>query len=296
MKKTLTLIFLICTFNIQASAYDEANWYISLDVAQVQSKLVPFLPKAKANKVEFSINEHLPDGLEQVTLYGHSDVENDLSVAVTGDFSNFAFNDYLINLMYLADDDRDADVSLFATESYQGRSIEEYRITDGNESKSFFSSQVSSELLILSFEANEVKNWIDNKYSTFELKNSGMVSVLVNIESAMAHMGADLKSHPKGKDVPFRSAMLNKVNQFSASVFDSGDDMSIDAALSTADAATAKQLEQVINGLIAMNALSGLDQKSPALASLFGSLKISNHGSDLLLSASLPYQLLHDLK
>ncbi len=300
MKKTLTTltltIILMCSFKTQASAYDEANWYITVDVAQVTSKIVPLLPKPKANKVEFSVSEHLPQGLEQITLYGHSGVKDDLALAVTGDFTDFALNDYLNKLMYLAEGHDKADVSLFATEGYKGRSVEEYRISDGNESKSFFSSKISNELLVLSFEQSEVKNWIDNRYSTYELKNSGMVSVLVNIESAMAHMGADLKSHRKGKDAPFNSAVFKKITQFSASVFESGNDLAVDAALSTADDATAKQLEQVINGLVAMNALSNLDQDNQALSALLGSLKITNHGSDLLISAQLPYDLLSELK
>jgi hypothetical protein len=272
----------------QASNYDESNWYVTVDVDQVRTKIVPLLTTQKGAKVKLSIKKHLPQEVEQISFYGHSEAEDDLSVVVTGDFDSFEVNEYINSLMYLVEDKEDLSVIMFDSNAHNGSLIEQYKITGDNESKSFYSAKISNDKIVLGFDKNEIKNWIDNKYSSSELKNTGLVSVLVNIESAMAHMGADLKSNKQA----FNSAVFQKITRFSASVFDIGENLAIESALSTADEATAKQLEQVLNGLIAMNALSNLSDDNPLLSALASSLTISNHGSELLLSTEFALSLI----
>ncbi len=295
MKKTLTNLFLMATLalsiNTQASPYDEANWYFSVDVEQVRTKIVPLIPQHKEAHADFSINEHLPHEVKQITAYGHSEAEDDLSLVLHGDFSQFTLNDFINNLMYLVESDKDINVGLFNTYKHNGQVVEEFRVSGDNKTKSFFSTKLSDETIVVSFDEAEVKNWAADSYSTYDLNNSGMVSLLVNIESAMAHMGADLKSNSR----PFNSAVFQKVTQFSASLYEAEQNLSIDAALSTADEATAKQLEQVINGLIAMNALSNMNDDKPVLAALMSGLSISNQGNDLLISTGFPMSMIPEV-
>ncbi|MFC3194911.1 hypothetical protein ACFODZ_11735 [Marinicella sediminis] len=295
MKKTLTTLTLMITlswsFTSQATAYDEANWYVSIDVQQVRDKIVPLLPHNEPEQHEFSVAHHLPQEVHQVTLYGHSEAENDLSMAIKGDFARFSLNEYLLGLLYMVDDKEDVSLALFDSEAHGGSVVEHYQISGDNETKSFYSAIINEQTLVLSFDQQEVKNWIDKKYASHDLNSSGLVSLLVNIESAMAHMGADLASNQKS----FNSAVFKKITQFSASVYETGDSLTIESALTTADEATARQLEQVINGLVAMNALSNLDQDKPALNALASALQISQQGQDLLITTALPYALIPEI-
>ena len=295
MKKTLTTLTLTVLFvwsaASQATAYDEANWYVSIDVQQVREKIVPLLPTDGDAKYEFSLEQHIPKEVQQITLYGHSEAEDDLSMAINGDFTSFSLNEHLIGLMNQVDADEEISLTLYNTENYAGSVVEQYTISGDDKSKSFYSAVIDGQTLVLSFAEQEVKNWIDNRYATHTLRSSGLVSLLVNTESAMAHMGADLKNTQKS----FNSAVFQKITQFSASVYESGDSLTIESALATADEATAKQLEQVINGLVAMNALSNLDQDKPALNALASALVISQQGQDLLITTALPYALLPEL-
>ncbi len=293
MKKILFTISLLISlsFNSQAVAYDQANWYVTVDVSQVRNKIVPLLSQNKNAHIQTSINKHLPQEVQQISVYGHSEAENDLSLVVSGDFITFEVNEYINSLMYLVEAEKDFNVALFNTNIYNGRSIEQYKATGKNDSKSFYSAKVNDNLIVLSMDENEMKNWIDNKYNSNELKNSGLVSVLVNIESAMAHMGADLSSNKNS----FNSAVFQKITQFSASVIEAGENLVIESALSTADEATAKQLEQVLNGLIAMNALSNLDNDNPVLSALVSGLTISNQGNELLLSTEFAINLISEI-
>ncbi len=296
MKKTFAviclLLFFVLPIETRATSYDEANWYITVDVNQVRNTLLPVLPPNKYEAVEFKISEHLPQGLEQISFYGHSDKDSDLSLVASGEFSSFELNEYINSLLYLVEDEDEVDVVLFDSSTHNSRLIEEYRVAGRDESKSFFSSKVNDALLVISLDENEVKHWIDNKYDANEFKNSGLVSVLVNIESAMAHMGADLKSNNRS----FNSAVFQKINQFSASIIDAGDKLNIEAALSAADEATAKQLEQVINGLVAMNALSTNKHRSQLVTALLEALEISNQGNDLLIRTEFALSLITQMK
>jgi hypothetical protein len=295
MKKTLTTFILTlllgCTIGAQASPYNQANWYFTLDLEQVRNKIVPLMAERKAAKTQFHLTQHLPTEVLQITAYGHSETEDDLSLILGGDFSGFDVNDYINSLMSLVDAGDNVSMGLFDSYEFNGAVIEQYQVSGENESKSFYSAKINSQMIVLSFEESEVKNWVDNKYNRYELSQSGMVSLLINIESAMAHMGADLSSNSK----PFNSAVFQKITQLSASLYEAGDNLVIDSALSTADEATAQQLEQVINGLIAMNALSNLGEDKPILSAVLSGLQISNQGSDLLISTQFALSLISQM-
>ena len=295
MKKAFVVVSLMVLFawvvESRAASYAEANWYVTIDVDQVRSTILPVLSQNKSVDAEFAMQKHSPQGLEQISVYGHSEDKEDLSFVVSGEFNTFEVSEYINSLMFLLETEEAFDVVLFDSVNHNSRVIEEYRISGKSKTKSFYSAKVNDGLIVLSLDQNEVKRWVDNKYNANELQNSGLISVLINIESAMAHMGADLNSH-KGS---FNSTVFKKINQFSASVFESGKNITIESALSTADEATAQQLEQVLNGLIAMNALSNLDDKNPLLSALASGLTISNQGNELLLSSEIALSLIAEI-
>lgn len=299
MKKTYIIILTLTLFclNSKASNYNEANWFLSIDVEQIKSTLLPLIPTTPKGKNKFSIENHLPQELQKMTLYGHSEQEDDLTVMATGNFSGFSLNDYITETLYQINGE--SPISLQSSENYQGVIINTFIVdenTGGKKDKHnavFYSAKLDNSHLVISLVQDEVKNWIDQRYNLNDLYQSDLVSLLINIESAMAHMGADLSKNSQ----PFNSAMFQKINQFSASMYEAatGNDLSFEAALSTSDEATAKQLQQVINGLIAMNALSNLDENKPALSALMSGLNIDVQGSNLLITTSLPYSLIPEM-
>lgn len=294
MKKTLTLILITTmmtwALNTQATSYDQANWYLSVDVEQIRSKVLPLLPKAPKGEHNFTLEDNIPHEFQKITMYGHSEQEDDVSFVVSGQLEDFSLNEYIINTAYLVSSE--SPISLFDTSNYHGALIQQYQVKETNKNFSFYSAKIGQELMVLSFDKSEVENWIDQKYSTAELYQSDLVSLLVNIESAMAQVGADLSNNNQ----PFNSTVFKKITQFSASVYESDENLAIDSVLSTADEATAKQLAQVINGLVAMNALSDMDQNKPVLAALLAGLNISNQGKDLLITTAVAYSLLPQIE
>lgn len=290
MKKVM-LLFTLFVMSIQlgnATGYDEANWFATIDVEQVRTKIIPLLPENKHANVKFNLDEQLPDGLVKLTLYGHSEQEDDLGLVAMGDFTDFDLHEYVNSLMYLVEPLEAVTFSLVSAEYHAGHMIQHFSFSEGENAKSLYSAKLNDELIVISVEQDEVKQWANGAYNDFQVEQSGLVSLSVNIESAMAHMGADLSSN----EGPFNSVVVSKIKQFSASIYDVGEGLSIEGALGTADEATAKQLEQVVNGLIAMNALSNLDQKNPIVAALVASLAIINQGNELIISTELPYSLI----
>lgn len=299
MKKTCIIILTLALFcfNSKASNYNQANWFLSVDVEQIKNTLLPLMPKTSKGKNNFSFENNLPKELKKLTLYGHSEQEDDLTVMATGDFSVFSLNDYITDTLYQINGE--SPISLQNTQNYHGITINEFVVDENEDGKkdkhnaAFYSAKLDNNHMVISLVEDEVKNWIDQRYSLNDLHQSDLVSLLINIESAMAHMGADLSKNSQ----PFNSAMFQKINQFSASMYESatGNDLSFEAALSTSDEATAKQLQQVINGLIAMNALSNMDENKPALSALMTGINIDVQGSNLLITTSLPYSLIPEM-
>ncbi|WP_223786762.1 hypothetical protein [Marinicella meishanensis] len=289
MKKTITLLTLlwVFAFNSQAAAYDEANWYLSVDVAQIRDKVLPLLPQEKHHKNDFSLRENMPQEVQKITLYGHTEKENDVSVVLAGQFANFSLNQYITDTLYQINGE--SPIALYDSTAHGGTVINQFKVDEKKANDfAFYSAKLNDQMMVISFSQTEVKNWIDGQYSTADLYQSDLISLLVNVESAMAKMGADLSAHKQ----PFQSEMFTKVTQVSAAAYESGADLSLDLVLSTSDDATATQLVQVARGLVAMNALSGATDEKPVLTTLLNGLNISQQGTDLLVTTSVPFSLL----
>jgi len=286
MKKLMYIMsLLLLSLSVQAANFNEANWYLTIDVAQIRDRIVPLLPDIKKAQKHLKIDALVPEGVGQVTLYGQSNQDNDLTAVFHGQFDQFSIPDYVSQLMIAANEFDTLAVN--SMKAYKGRVIEHISSTDDDDDVSIYASAVNSHTMVVSFDQAEVKNWIDQRYSDQALVPGGLVTLLVNVESAMAHMGADL-SDDQGN---FKSTVFQKINRISGSVIDDGANLLIEAAFGTRDEATAKQVEQVINGLVAINALSNQATESPALATVIQKLRVINQGKDLIFSTSIPFDL-----
>ena len=94
MKKLTTIlaIVFVSTFS-HASNYDQANWYVSLDVEQIKSSILPKLPIKIESDAKFTLEDNIPDAVQKITVYGHSEKENDASFVISGNFHDFSLNE-----------------------------------------------------------------------------------------------------------------------------------------------------------------------------------------------------------
>lgn len=298
MKKlTTTFVLLFAALIAKASSYDQANWYVSVDVQQFKSSILPKLPIKIESEAKFSFDDNIPDSVHKITVYGHSEKENDASFVISGDFQGFSLNEYIIDTMYSITDE--SPIALYNTQSYNGSQINHFKITPKEHNtvknhfeKSFYSAKINNDLMAISFDKNEIENWVDQKYNASDLYKPNLVSILVDVEKATAHLGADLKSN----NTHFNSAVFQKVQQVSASVSELTDAFALTAALKAADEDTAKQLKVLADGLIAMNALSGMSEEEPLLGATVEALKIEVHKNELLISTEVPFDLIPEIE
>jgi len=286
----ILLIFLIfISFQINAGGIDEANWYLSVDIDQLQNNEVFKMLKEKQLKKTGNIPvdfKKFPDELSHITVYGNAKGSQDATAVVSGDFSTFSIGEYIVNFIYTQDD-----VSKFvkeSTEQYHNHQIltltfdGEEVTTDGP--KSVYFSKINNDTSVISLNQNEVKNWINSKYENLDVNKGSLFSVVVNVESALAHMGMNIDDN----NHMMNSEIFQKVEQISASVSEVMEDILIEIALSTKDQETATQIEQVINGLVAMNNLSGTNQKNALHKILMQNLNIHKDSNNILISSFAP--------
>ena len=284
MKKLMMLLFFLMVSPGQAANFDEANWYLSADIAKIKERFMPHLNKNKAAKKSLKISALLPEAVTQVTLYGQTNQDEDVTAVIRGQFNQFSVSDYIAKLNLLSDegDELTVDSSL----DYKGIGIEHIQSNE-DEDVSIYASTLNPQMMVVGFDLAEVKNWINGRYSESDIIPTGMITLLVNVDAAMAHMGADLSKNNDG----FKSTVFQKINHLSASVMDMGSNLNVEAALGTRDEATAQQVQQVINGLVAMNALSSQADRSEAWMTMMNKLSVVKKGQDLILSTSIPFDI-----
>ena len=284
MKKLcIVLVFLVAS-SVQATNFDQANWYLSADIAKIKDRFMPHLMKNKATDKSLKFSALFPDTLTQITLYGQTNQDDDVTAVIRGQFNQFSVSDYIAKLNLLADagDELNVDSSL----DYKGTTIEHIQSNEDDE-VSIYASILNGQMMVVGFDLAEVKNWINGRYAESDVIPTGMLTLLVNVDAAMAHMGADLSKDNGG----FKSTVFQKINHLSASMTDQGSSLAVEAALGTRDEAMAQQVQQVINGLVAMNALSSQTDRSEAWMSMMQQLSVVKKGKDIILSTSIPFDI-----
>jgi len=284
MKKLCIVLAFLVASSAQATNFDQANWYLSADIAKIKDRFMPHLVKNKAANKSLKFSALFPDTLTQITLYGQTSQDDDVTAVIRGQFDQFSVSDYIAKLNLLADagDELTVDSSL----DYKGTTIEHIQSNEDDE-VSIYASILNGQMMVVGFDLAEVKNWINGRYAESDVIPTGMLTLLVNVDAAMAHMGADLSKNNGG----FKSTVFQKINHLSASMTDQGSSLAVEAALVTRDEATAQQVQQVINGLVAMNALSTQSDQSEAWMTMMQTLKVVKKGQNLILSTSIPFDV-----
>ena len=288
MKKLNKLIIVLVTMllSVQSNAVGmkEASWYLNLDVHQLTNNEFVKYMHGKSENNDFDIKQ-IPKEIDSIIMYGDSRGSDDATVVINGDFSQFSIYDFALDLIYKEEEN----AAKFITEktvSHSNHDIQvltikdEKKTNDESKTKDIYFAAINNDMSVVGLNLDEVKSWIDNNYSVDDLSSGSIFSVLVNVESALAHMGMNLD---KNSDM-LHSEIFKKVSEVSASVREVNDDMVLEVALTAVDAATATQLEQIISGLIAMNNLSGANDENQLHAMFMQNLNIEKNGNVIVIN------------
>jgi len=285
----LFAVLILLSFQ-SAAGLNDATWYVSVDVDQIENNEIYQFFEAKVKSSDSDDFVKIPDEISYISLYGNAKGAEDATAVIHGDFSQFSISEHLLELLYTHESDA-ADMIEESTVSYKNNEIKSLKVDEGHsgDTKEVYFSKVNSGLTVISFQLDEVKNWLDNNYDNHEINQGSLFSVVVDVQSALAHMGMNIDSN----NHMMQSEIFQKVAQVSASASEVNSDMVLDVALSTNDEATAIQIEQIINGLVAMNNLSGANDKNELHATFMQNLSINRNGNDILMST---YASIEDIK
>ena len=288
----MKIILILCVLSLScitnASSIDEASWYLSLDVNRIKDNEV-----FKALSID-NVRENLPKEISHIVLYGDSKGSEDATAVLTGDFSRFSLADYILDLA----SSKNAPVKITETRSnYHNYIISTLKASSSENSehrnKQAYFSKINDQLYIVGFKLDEIKKWIDNSYSTLDINKGSLFSVVVNVESALAHMGINLEDNSHHM---MQSKIFQNVLQASASVTEVNEDMEIELALNTADDKTATQIEQILTGLIAMNNLSGNNERNELHTLLMQNLQVQRVGANIFVSTFAAIAAIKDMQ
>jgi len=290
---TFSLLILI-SFHSNASIND-ATWYVSIDVDQIENNEIYKMLEANSDKSSGDFNvefNKLPKEISYISIYGNAQGAEDATAVIHGDFSQFSINEYVLNFLYTQDDVSKLikeDTITYKNNEIQVLKIDEDEGKQGDKLKNAYFSQINNDLTVISFNLDEVKNWLNHDYDNHDIIQGSLFSVVVDVQSALAHMGMNIEKN----NHMMKSEIFQKVSQASASVSQVNSDMVLDVALTTNDEATAIQIEQVINGLVAMSNLSGANDENELQSVVMQNLNIERNGNNILISS---YASINDLK
>ncbi|MBL4661488.1 MAG: hypothetical protein JKY19_14110 [Alcanivoracaceae bacterium] len=279
------ILTMIVSFQINAESIQDATWYLSMDIDQLQNNEIVKILKGENSEIE------IPQELTYLTVYGDSRGVDDATAVVTGDFRHFSIANHVLDLLYTK-----KEASQMIKEDsllYHDHEVKIIMVrNDGEEGedefKKIYFSKINDNLSVVSLHLNEVKNWIDNVYGDLDINKDSLFAVVVNVESALAHMGMNLDDNSH----MMHSKIFQKVSQVSASVTEVADDILLEVALSANDEAAATLIEQVINGLVAMHNLSNANNNE-LHAILMQNLTIERNANNVLINT---YAALAELK
>ncbi len=296
IKSTVLSATVFLSFNALAVDMNAASWYLNVDVNSIkQGPLKSILDHKDEdfNKVvNIFMGKEFHDQINQVTLYGDTEGFEDFSILIQGDFSENAkhqfFNHSNIKL--------DESVEVYNNSRIRKWSInsntkiigmEEEAKFDEDSNLELYLTEITPNLIMVSRDLSDTKNWLSNKYDINDINQNGLFSVIVNLQEALAHGGMKIEDG----NMDFHSQVLKKVSQLSFSVIEDGANYILEAALTSEDDATAVQVEQVINGLIALNGLSNVSD-NPLHEQLMGNLNIDRDGLNIIISSSVSSDLI----
>ena len=301
-KSPLLLIILLLltfiSFQSNAGSINDASWYLSIDLEQIRSNKIYNLLKDNGLKSPnhdghaFQVKmDTIPDEISYLTLYGKSKSKHDATLLIHGDFRSFDISQFVLDFMYTKDEI--SQLLKDRTIDYKGHTITVMTINKGgnDEAQDVFFTKINNNLSVVTFKRNDINSWIDGKYHDSDIKDGSLFSVVVNVKSAMTHMGMNIDKN----DNALQSQMLKKVNQISASISEQLNEIHIDVALTAKNQEIANQIIMVGNGLIAMKNLSA-ENNDETLNKLIQNLSIIQEGNNVLINSFIDFNALEKLR
>jgi hypothetical protein len=292
IKSTLLATTIFASLNSSAVEMDEASWYLNVDLTSIKQSPLKSIMDHKDKDLNKAINifmgNEFHDQIDQITLYGETKGFEDFSVLIQGDFTENAKHQFFSHPQIKLDENY---IKFNNTKIHQWSINENTKIIGMEEEINFenhkdkefdlYLTELSPRLIMLSRDLADAKRWIDNDYSINDISENGVFSVIVNLQEALAHGGMKIEDG----EMDFHSKILSKVSQLSFSIIEGESEYIFEAALAAEDEATALQVEQVLNGLLALNALSNSND-NPLHGELMKQLKIEKSDLNLLISTS----------
>ena len=300
----LTSVALMASFNSQAVEPDAADWFLSVDVASIKnSPLADIIDDEHGEKdgalemLSHVFGDEIPDQINEINLYGSIQGKEDFSILVQGDFTASSKDAFFAH-ENLKIDSRELSFGNHTIKewTFNGNTsivgFEDEDIADVDTDAIVYVAEVRPDVIMLSRDLKDVKSWLSGQNDFSELSQNGIFSVIVNIQEALASGGVKVGGHHNA----FQSDLMKKISQISFSMLEDGENMLLEAALSTTNEDTAAQVQQVLNGLVALNALSNKNLDHDLGAQVLSNLKIESNGSNIIVSSYAPFELIKQHK
>ncbi|WP_395376144.1 hypothetical protein [Marinicella sp. W31] len=300
----LVSVSLMISFGSQAVEPDAADWFLSVNVSSIKnSPLADFIEDEHGEKdgalemISHVFGDEIPDQINEINIYGSIQGKEDFSVLVQGDFTTaskdvfFAHENLQIDTRELSFGNHTIQEWTF-NESTSIVGFEDEDITDSDTNAIVYVTEVRPDVIMLSRDLKDVQNWLSGQNDFSELSQNGIFSVIVNVKEALASGGIKVGGHHNA----FQSDLMKKISQISFSMIEDGENMLLEAALSANDKETAAQIQQVMNGLVALNALSNKNLQNDLGAQVLNNLKIESNGSNIIVSSYAPFALIQKHK
>lgn len=274
----LMVLAIIGLQTANAQGIKDATWYLTMDVEELLNNQLINALKGQ------ELKEKIPEQVTSITVYGDATGSENATVVLTGDFSNFSVAEHLLDLIEHEDGGDHHVEESYITHNQQRITVLSVKDDDHQEFKKGYFAEIDANKSVASLQLSEVKNWIDHVYDELEINKGSLFSVVVDIESALAHMGMNLDDNAH----MMHSQIFKKVDQISASLSETDNNLILEVGLTANDEASASLIVQVINGLIAMNNLSNANERNEIHALFMQNLSIEKNGNDVLLTTYLP--------
>ncbi len=298
MKRFFTRLCLLCVCSVAsvAQASDSAEWFLNIDLNALRhSSVGPLITERHAEGVQMIdavLGPELHAQIDQLSMYGQGHDKQSFTFMLQGDFSDRAMADFLqppgVEMTTEALDHNGQTIQLWFID--ENLRLKQYPQTEMQHDNpvTLYAAAVNPRLLVLSHNLSDVKAWLDGEEPMPLAAQEGLFNMVVNIDESLAH-GA-VKTHAVGDS--FKSNVLKKVSQFSFSVFESAARMNLEIGLAASSADSAAQVRDIINGLIALNNMSDVNDKNPLHKALMDNLTVQLRDDQVLLSSAVDVALL----
>jgi len=304
-------------FSQQTMAVNMANagWYLHLDVQKVRnSDISKIVDKHDGDVQDFLdkvLGHEMNQQMKQLTVYGEKQENKDITVLIQGGFTNSAKQVFFSNVQKAKDysatklagqlvhqwlfdgmvySNNKDNYAVVDENNYQkngedhDKEVASIKMGKNDKPIRLYATEIDKSLVVISTDIDEVKSWIKGVYSEKQLKREGVLTVVVNLDKAMAHGAIDFDKN--NMDMGFDSNIMKKVNQLSFSVAELKDSMHVEVGMVTKDEKVAQQVKNIVNGLLALKSLSE-DNLDDEVKPFLDGLNVNIDGVNVLLTSDI---------